>query len=72
MVEQYARRVRRVYSARLNDRVKRKTPDVRTLDAIHLATLDVLNLGTDAIRVVTRDRRFAANASAMGYRVLPE
>jgi predicted nucleic acid-binding protein len=45
---------------------------VRTLDAIHLATLEVLDLRAEALRVVTRDERIAANASAMGYRVLPQ
>lgn len=44
---------------------------VRTLDAIHLATLEVLRFGPHAVRVATRDARIEANALATGYRVVP-
>jgi hypothetical protein len=44
---------------------------VRTLDAIHLATLELLALEPTRVRVATRDARIAANAAAMGYPVVP-
>lgn len=40
---------------------------VRTLDAIHLATLDALRVPPHLVDVVTRDARVAANARALGY-----
>lgn len=42
---------------------------VRTLDAIHLATLELLGEPPHAITVLTRDARVRENALAMGYRV---
>ncbi len=42
---------------------------VRTLDAIHLATLELLGEPPKHVRVVTRDERVAANARALGYAV---
>ena len=42
---------------------------VRSLDAIHLATIEALEEDSAAIAVVTRDRRIAENARAMGYLV---
>ena len=42
---------------------------VRTLDAIHLATLELLALRPEATKVLTRDARVAANARALGYMV---
>jgi len=43
---------------------------VRTLDAIHLATLELLGEPPQLVRVVTRDDRVAANARALGYAVV--
>ncbi|MEO7648269.1 MAG: PIN domain-containing protein [Gemmatimonadaceae bacterium] len=40
---------------------------VRTLDAIHLATMDSVGLPSNLIHVITRDRRVRENALAMGY-----
>jgi len=40
---------------------------VRTLDAIHLATVELLGLEPASIIVVTRDARVRANARAMGW-----
>ena len=42
---------------------------VRTLDAIHLATLDMLGEAPERVLVVTRDARVRANARALGYAV---
>lgn len=42
---------------------------IRTLDAIHLATIEVLGEPPALITVVTRDERIRANAVALGYRV---
>ena len=42
---------------------------VRTLDAIHLASLEWLALLPEDIIVVSRDRRVRENATAMGYAV---
>ena len=42
---------------------------VRTLDAIHLATLESLGEAPQLVTVVTRDDRIARNASALGYAV---
>ena len=42
---------------------------VRSLDAIHLATIEALDEDPALIAVVTRDRRIAENARAMGFRV---
>ncbi len=40
---------------------------VRTLDAIHLATIESVGIPPHLVRVVTRDRRVRENARAMGY-----
>lgn len=40
---------------------------VRSLDAIHLATIETLDEDHASVTVVTRDRRVADNARAMGY-----
>lgn len=40
---------------------------VRTLDAIHLATVELLGQNPAAVTVVTRDARVRANAIAMGW-----
>ena len=42
---------------------------VRTLDAIHLATLEALGETPQLVTVVTRDARIAGNARALGYAV---
>jgi predicted nucleic acid-binding protein len=42
---------------------------VRTLDAIHLATLAFLDESPQLVFVVTRDRRVRENARAMGYAI---
>jgi predicted nucleic acid-binding protein len=41
---------------------------VRTLDAIHLATVELLGADPATVRVVTRDARVRANARAMGWK----
>lgn len=40
---------------------------VRTLDAIHLATLELLHEPPQLVTVITRDTRVAASAKALGY-----
>ena len=52
-------------------RVSRPYPHepLRTLDAIHLATLELREDAPSLVAVVTRDRRIAQNARAMGYLV---
>ena len=42
-------------------------PDLRSLDAIHLATAQVL--GPDLARLVTYDERMAAAAKELGWTV---
>jgi hypothetical protein len=44
---------------------------VRTLDAIHLATIDRLASVLPDLAVLTTDERVRRNALALGYRVLP-
>ena len=55
-------------SAGLLDRLRRPflVEPVRTLDGIHLATIDLLAEGSEPPIVVTRDRRIRANAKAAG------
>lgn len=50
-------------------RIRRPFPlePVRTLDAIHLATIESRDEEPARVAVVTRDRRVAENARAMGY-----
>jgi hypothetical protein len=52
-------------------RVRRPFPvePVRTLDAVHLATLESLGESPQLVFVVTRDRRVRDNAQAMGYAI---
>jgi predicted nucleic acid-binding protein len=52
-------------------RVRRPFPlePVRTLDAIHLATIESRDEDPSLVAVVTRDSRIAGNARAMGYGV---
>lgn len=42
---------------------------IRTLDAIHLATLELLGEPPQLVTVVTRDSRVGDNARALGYAV---
>lgn len=42
---------------------------IRTLDAIHLATVELLGEPPQLVTVVTRDTRVAENARALGYTV---
>ena len=52
-------------------RVGRRFPvePVRTLDAVHLATIELLEESPQLVTVVTRDARVRGNAQAMGYTV---
>jgi uncharacterized protein len=57
---------------RMNDRILAAAgamlpPDLRSLDAIHLATAQ--QLGDDLARVVTYDERMASAAAALGWAV---
>jgi len=45
---------------------------VRTLDAIHLATIESASDVPQLVTVVTRNERVARNARALGYAVAPE
>jgi len=51
------------------DRVGRPFPvePIRTLDAIHLATAELLGEPPQLVTFVTRDKRVRANARALGY-----
>ena len=51
------------------DRVRRPFPvePIRTLDAIHLATAELLGEPPQLVTIVTRDERVRANARALGY-----
>lgn len=51
------------------DRVRRPFPvePIRTLDAIHLATAELLDEPPQLVTIVTRDERVRANARALGY-----
>lgn len=42
---------------------------IRTLDAIHLASVELLGEAPQLVTVVTRDARVANNARALGYAV---
>ena len=42
---------------------------IRTLDAIHLATAEILGEPPQLVTIVTRDNRLSENARAMGYAV---
>lgn len=51
------------------DRVRRPFPvePIRTLDAVHLATAEVLGEAPPLVTIVTRDDRVRRNAVALGY-----
>jgi predicted nucleic acid-binding protein len=53
------------------DRVRRPFPvePIRTLDAIHLATAELLGEPPQLVTIVTRDERVRSNARALGYAV---
>ena len=53
------------------DRAGRPFPvePIRTLDAIHLATAELLGEPPQLVTIVTRDARVRSNAQALGYRV---
>ena len=67
---------RRCYVAAVTDavlaRVGRPFPvePVRTLDGVHLATIELLSEAPQFVTVVTRDERVRRNAQALGYRVV--
>jgi len=42
---------------------------IRTLDAVHLATAELLDEPPQLVTIVTRDRRVRENAQALGYAV---
>ncbi len=64
---------RRCYIVAVTDgvlaRVRRPFPvePIRTLDAVHLATAELLGEPPPLITVVTRDVRVRENAQALGY-----
>ena len=66
---------RRCYLVAVTDtvlaRVRRPFPvePVRTLDAVHLATTELLGEPPPSITIVTRDVRVRENAEALGYAV---
>lgn len=53
------------------DRVRRPFPiePIRTLDAVHLATAELLGEPPPLVAIVTRDGRVRENAEALGYTV---
>jgi predicted nucleic acid-binding protein len=53
------------------DRVRRPFPvePIRTLDAVHLATAELLGEPPPLITIVTRDARVRENAEALGFTV---
>jgi predicted nucleic acid-binding protein len=66
---------RRCYVVAVTDgvlaRVRRPFPDepIRTLDAVHLATAELLGEPPPLMTIVTRDDRVRENAKALGYAV---
>jgi len=42
---------------------------IRTLDAIHLATIELMGETPQLVTVVTRDKRVASNARALGHAI---
>lgn len=52
-------------------RVRRPFPvePIRTLDALHLATLEMLGEAPPLVTVITRDQRIRDNAQALGYAI---
>jgi predicted nucleic acid-binding protein len=66
---------RRCYVVAVTDavlgRVRRPFPvePIRTLDAVHLATAELLGEPPPLMTIVTRDARVLENAEALGFRV---
>ena len=66
---------RRSYVVAVTDdilaRVRRRFPvePVRTLDAVHIATVEFLGEPPQLLSIVTRDHRVRENAKALGYSV---
>jgi predicted nucleic acid-binding protein len=66
---------RRCYVVAVTDavlaRVRRRFPvePIRTLDAVHLATAELLGEPPQLMTIVTRDDRVRQNAEALGYAV---
>lgn len=66
---------RRCYVVAVTDavlaRVRRPFPvePIRTLDAVHLATAELLGEPPPLMTIVTRDDRVRENADALGYAV---
>jgi predicted nucleic acid-binding protein len=66
---------RRCYLVAITDavlaRVRRPFPvePIRTLDAVHLATAELLAEPPQLVTIVTRDARVGDNAEALGYAV---
>ena len=66
---------RRCYVVGVTDavlaRVRRPFPvePIRTLDAVHLATTELLEEPPPLVTIVTRDARVSENAKALGYAV---
>lgn len=66
---------RRAYVVAVTDavlaRVRRPFPvePIRTLDAVHLATAELLGEPPQLVTIVTRDARVRDNAQALGYAV---
>ena len=56
------------------ERARRPFPDdaIRSLDAIHLATAEVVRSAIDDLDVLSLDDRIRSNARALGFRVLPD
>lgn len=67
---------RRCYIVAVSEAVLRRTrrpfpvEPVRTLDAVHLATVEVLGEPPPLMTMVTRDVRVRANSIALGYTVV--
>jgi hypothetical protein len=56
-------------TANVLTRVARPFPvePIRTLDALHVATAELLDESPQLVTIVTRDQRVRDNASALGY-----
>jgi predicted nucleic acid-binding protein len=74
-VQAFRRFERRCYVVAVTDavlaRVRRPFPvePIRTLDAVHLATAELLGEPPPLMTIVTRDDRVRENAEALGYAV---
>lgn len=69
-IQRFGRRCRVVdVTGEILARVRRPFPlePIKTLDAIHLASIESIGEDPPLVAVVTRDRRIADNARAMGY-----